>query len=610
MVNSLRHRGPDDEGTYVEGGVGLGHNRLSIIDLSPRGHQPMFDETRTSCIVFNGEIYNFRSLRQQLASLGVRFRTESDTEVILAAYRHYGVECVAQMSGMFAFAIWDSVKRTLFLARDRLGKKPLFFHASNDRFAFSSEPKALLQLRWIQRDLDPAAVREFLMLQYVPGPMSIYRSIRRLLPGHHLLVHVAEDRLMYEESEYWRAPVTLVDTRANEADIIQKVHQLLEESVGLRLVSDVEVGVLLSGGLDSSLVVALATALAGKPLKTFSVSFKGSTLDESMFAAGVARQLGTQHHELEANDVTSELFVGIIDHLDEPFADPACIPTYMVASLASRYVKVVLSGEGADEVFGGYSYYAWERILGPVFKLPLSVRRRLARMMSGLVSPLFGKSVASRIDSVFASERYRSSTRWTSVFNESDLSVVLSKEWLTAVGCANGPSRLQRLYEKIEAMAAVDKAMMMDLGLWLPDDLLVKMDMMSMAHSLEARTPYLDHNLVEYVTGLEGKMKMKGFRSKRILKEVARRYLPDRVVERRKHGFEVPILTWMQGPLRELCEESFSREQLKKAEIFNVDAVQRLWVSGLNNPRAINPRRLWSIFILTQWLQRHQTRHN
>lgn len=606
MMSAMRHRGPDDHGMYVDGSVGLGHNRLSIIDLSANGHQPMFDEAHASCIVFNGEVYNFQLLRDELRARGYSFRSKTDTEVILAAYNEFGFECVKKFRGMFAFAIWDPKKRILFMARDRLGKKPLYFFSSDSQFAFASELKALFRLDWVPKTLDPVALHEFLTLQYVPGPRTMYQGISKLLPGHYLVVQISDDGLAYEEKQYWEPSNAHNGENPDDSEASARVIHLLEESIKLRLLSDVEVGVLLSGGLDSSLIVAIASQLNSKPMKTFSVRFKDESLNENEFATDVANMFGTDHYSLIADEVSPDLFLKVIEHLDEPLADPACVPLYMIASLASQHVKVVLSGEGADELFGGYPYYVHEKMFAPVLEVPLKIRMALASFTGTFSGPLVGAQRAARLEKVLSSDKQLGSVRWSSVFTGEDIGAILSSDFLKQANGALSMKRIMDLFEGSKKRSLIEKTMEVDLKVWLPDDLLMKVDKMTMAHSVEARTPYLDHFLVEYVLGLNVSKKIRGLQTKVILKQVAKRYLPDSIIKRKKHGFEVPIASWMLNNFRELCEQTFDRQQLKRFGVFNAEVVEQEWSSLKRNGVTTNPRRLWLLFCFSQWMEQYR----
>lgn len=602
MTSSLRHRGPDDEGIFVDGCIGLGHNRLSIIDLSSRGHQPMFNESGSLCIVFNGEIYNFKALRGDLLKKGVSFRSNSDTEVVLALYQEYGPDCLAKLNGMFALAIWDVKRKSLFLARDRLGKKPVYYYGSENQLAFASEIQALTGLQWVPRKLDQLSLRQYLLLQYIPGPRTIYDGIYRLLPGQSLIAEVKNNRINIVLKDYWRCAQPGTSHFSSAEEVSEKTEALLRESVKLRLVSDVEVGILLSGGLDSSLLVALAAQETGSTLKTFSVRFDDEAIDESDFASLVAKKFGTDHFTLKADTVTSDLILEIFNHLDEPLADPACIPTYMISSFASNHVKVVLSGEGADEIFGGYPFYLHEIVAGPFLSMPKLFRKLVSGPLATLAIPFLGPNRSTRLRKVFSNDTMCGSVRWTSVFEQYEQDSILSPD--VPHSEIDWPSFLKKITD-MSGYTPLERAMSLDLRMWLPDDLLMKVDKMTMAHSLEARNPYLDYRLVEYVAGLSGDIKIPRFKTKAILKNIAKDVLPGNILNRKKHGFEVPLLSWMRNNLRDICEESFSRDHLRNVGIFDAREVEKLWSAAKKNPRSVNARKLWTIFCFSLWMEQH-----
>jgi asparagine synthase (glutamine-hydrolysing) len=592
MTSAMAHRGPDDAGAWVRGQAGLGHRRLSILDLSPLGHQPMWSADGRRVIVFNGEIYNFERIGSDLVRAGHRFRSRCDTEVILAAYEEYGTGCLERLRGMFSLAIWDDNDRTLFVARDRLGKKPLYYYADGTRFAFASELGALLRLPWLPSDLDLHAVSSYFALQYVPGPRTIYRHVRKLQPGHFLTVREFGARHRIER--YWRPGCG----GGTDTDPIRTLGGLLEESVALRLIADVPVGVLLSGGLDSSLITALAARQSPRRVQTFSVTFPHKKLDESSYAELVARHAGTDHHAISADEATPDVLCAVVEHLDEPLADPAAVPTYVIARLAARHVKVVLTGEGADELFGGYRHYRWERLAAPALGLPPGVRRAAARL---LVRSSGQRSLTDRIIKVLDSRTEASVARWVTVFGADDRRRCFSREFQVVT---DGVDPLAPIYDIVGGSDSDDgrgRALALDLQSWLPDDLLMKVDKMSMANSLEARAPYLDQVLVEYVLSCRPTLKFSAFRSKILLKRLGLRYLPPEIVNRRKHGFEVPVASWLLGNFRDLAEECFRISVLKEIGLFEPDAVRAEWTRLTSGDPSASPRRLWTLFSFIQW---------
>jgi len=601
MVNAMQHRGPDDQGIWCNQYIGLGHNRLSIIDLSSAGHQPMVSEGKHSVIVFNGEIYNFREIRASLEKKGYVFQSKTDTEVVLNAYQQHDVGCLDLLEGMFAFAIWATDKRVLFLARDRLGKKPLYYYYDGQKFAFSSEIKALLQLEWVPRELDLAAIKEYLTLQYIPAPNTVFRKISKLLPGHFLKVKRENDHLSLSESCYWDLSEKKPFSATDNSTILEEAEQLLIHSVKKRLIADVEIGVLLSGGIDSSLIASIAQKQSPRPLKTFSVKFDDSSLSEEKYSRLVTKELNTDHYELVADEVTPDMLFKVIDQIDEPMADPACIPTYMIASLASKHVKVVLSGEGADEIFGGYSHYLHEKLFAPLLRFSPAVRDAIA---SGLVALPLKTRAVKRLSQVFRSSPDIGLNRWVQVFSEHDVKAYCSDNYYVNVQDHNPFEAIQAIYRSSTKKSLLEKGIKADIKTWLPEDLLMKVDKMTMAHSLEARTPYLDNKLVEFVTGLDIEYKISSMQTKNLLKRIAKKYLPDIIIYRPKQGFEVPLETWLLENFRDIAEEFFDKEKLQDTGLFNPDTVAHDWIFLKQNRKALYPRRLWLIFFIMVWLHR------
>ena len=602
MTEALRHRGPDDSGIHIEERVALGHRRLSIIDLSPLGHQPMFSADRRLCIVFNGEIYNFQELRDRLVSKGHSFLSNSDTEVILAAYREYGPDCLAHLQGMFAFAIWDRANETLFAARDRLGKKPLYYYADGRSLVFASELRSLMRLRWISLELDLNALDSYFALQYIPGPRTVFRRISKLQPGHFLLAR--DFGRQWHVQRYWHPERRL----ERDPDSLERARNLIEDSVKRRLVADVEIGVLLSGGLDSSLITAIAARRSGKKLKTFSVGFSDERLNELACAERVARLFETDHHAIVADDVTPGTLADVIDHLDEPLGDPACIPTYLVAQFAARHVKVVLSGEGADELFGGYRYYPLERMFAAVSYVPEEVRHALGWLLA--TRPLvYWLSFADRLSRALQSRPEASVARWVTVFGSRERQRYFSDDFLAATRCADPLSPIYEVFAQCGKKDLPSRGLEVDLRTWLPDDLLMKVDKMTMANSLEARAPFLDQRLAEYMMACSTRVKFGATSTKLLLKRLALQYLPIEVTRRRKHGFEVPIAAWMRRNFREAAEECFSARALREVGLFKSDEIRCEWSRFVSSEAPVAPRRMWTMFAFMQWHRHHLGRN-
>ncbi len=575
----VRHRGPDDHGTYVRGNAGLGFNRLSIIDLSG-GHQPMANEDETVWIVFNGEIYNFESLHRDLVARGHVFRTRSDTEAIVHAWEEYGEKCVEQLRGMFAFAIWDERRRVLFVARDRLGIKPLYYYADEDRFAFASELKSLLEVPGMPRELDTAALGEYLRRRYVIAPHTILKSARKLPPGHTLTV----TEKGFTSKQYWDLPLE-EPSDISEPEALAKTSALFEEALRLHLVADVPLGAFLSGGLDSSCVVALMAKLGVADIKTFSIGYD-SAESELPYARMVADHFHTDHHELRLTPVAfREILPKIVWFMDEPVGDTASVPLYYLAQFARRHVTVALSGEGSDELFGGYPIYrrmlAYER----VNQLPLA--QPVGRMLAAVA----GDTKLSKY-----AEMLGHPLEW----RYGGVGGLFSARQVHRLYLAADPSlnSVAAAYGNCGHLPALQRMSYVDLKTWLPDDLLVKADRMSMAHSLELRVPFLDHHLVEFAARLPRKLKIRGGVTKYLLKKWAEPLLPRDIIYRPKKGFPVPTKTWFRNDLSGFARETLldsagvSRQFLSTAELEHLLDMHE---------REDRSEQIYSLLVLDHW---------
>ncbi|HWF08954.1 MAG TPA: asparagine synthase (glutamine-hydrolyzing) [Bryobacteraceae bacterium] len=591
MSASLGHRGPDDEGSFVEGRAGLGFRRLSIIDLSG-GHQPIFNEDGSAAIVFNGEIYNYRDLAVELSTAGHVFSTRSDTETILHAWEQYGENCVDHLRGMFAFAIWDRARRRLLLARDRLGIKPLYYYR-NDRFlAFASEIKALLEIPGIPREVDPEALDMYLSLRYVPGPRTMFRNIFRLQPGHLLTLDGSGVRI----KKYW--DVTYPE--GNPAEDPERFRALLDESVRMRLVAEVPLGVFLSGGLDSSAILAtMHKAVGSAGIKTFSVGYDttGAQVEEANefdYARLAAKTFGADHHEYRLTAAEFQNFVpDLVWHLDEPMADPSCIPLYFISKLAREHVTVILSGEGADEILAGYGIYprmlALERMNRSVPALD-----RMAPWLAR-VTPSEAVRRYIRMSGQSLDRRYRGVCRGITLETRAALigmdRVRHSEEQLQTI--------FGGYFSRVPGAAPLNRMLYADAKVWLPDDLLNKADKMTMATSLELRVPFLDHKLVEYAATLPLSAKLGGKGGKTILRNAMRGTLPNDIIDRPKKGFPVPIKSWLAGPLRD-----FARDNLLPAESACNRYMDRTAVTKIveEHGRGLDrSQEMWTLLVFEFW---------
>jgi len=598
LAATLSHRGPDGEGVWTDRNVGLGHRRLAIIDLRTVAGQPMCNEDGSIWITFNGEIYNFQELRQVLQTKGHIFRTQSDTEVIVHAYEEYGRACVEQLRGMFAFAIWDARRETLFLARDRVGKKPLYYFLSHDRFLFASEIKALLVDKAVPRVPDPLAIDHFLALQYIPAPLTAFRGVRKLPAAHWL--ELRQGRI--EMGRYWELRFT-PKTQITMPDAIAELRDRFAEAVQLRLVSDVPLGAFLSGGVDSSAVVVSMAQQSERPVKTFSVGFEDAAFDERSFARLVSERYGTEHTELVVKAPVADLLPRMVWHYDEPFGDASAIPTYAISELTRQHVTVVLNGDGADESFAGYDWYIMARRLRRGDLIPLWLRQRLADCLQRLPrqwrqhQPL---RKLSRLAAVMAKEPARRHARWPRSFAPEDRWDMYTAEHQTAL-VGSDPERLfVDVFARTNAEDCTDAALDTDVNLYLADDLLVKMDRATMAHALEARSPFLDHKLMEFVASLPVEFKLLGMQKKRLLKAALRGQLPDVVLDRSKMGFSVPLARWFREDLREMAHDVLLAPRAMQRGYFQPHTVANLLDAHCRG-ESNHAEHLWDLLMLELW---------
>jgi asparagine synthase (glutamine-hydrolysing) len=602
MGEIMAYRGPDGEGVWCDGNVGLGHRRLAIIDLSDVASQPMCNEDGTVWITFNGEIYNFQELRKDLEERGHIFRTHSDTEAIVHAYEEYGRGCLEKLRGMFAFAIWDGRTRTLFIARDRVGKKPLFYFLGRDRFLFASEIKALLIDEMVPRDPDPIAIDHFLALGYVPGPRTAFTGIRKLPAAHWL--EIRDGRI--ETDRYWRLRYTPKRKICME-DAVSELRSRLAEAVRLRLVSDVPLGAFLSGGVDSSAVVIQMAEAMDRPVRTFSVGFGDASFDERPFARQVAERYATDHTELVVEAPVTDILSRLVWHYDEPFGDCSAVPSYAISQLTRQHVTVVLNGDGADETFGGYDWYKMDRVINRGTMLPLWLRTQLARAMQSLptkwlqVSPV--KKIA-RLAEVLALPPARRYVQWIEHFGpraRQRLYTATFNEDIEGTKESDPDALFASTFHEIDADEWLDTILGADINLYLVDDLLVKMDRATMANSLEARSPFLDHELMEFVASLPVTFKQAWGHKKRILKASLRGRVSNELLDRPKMGFGVPLARWFRTDLREMVHDillsarALERGYFKESEVKNILE---------DRAGADNGTKLWDLLMLELW---HQT---
>ena len=600
MGRRLRHRGPDDYGIYVNGHVGLAHQRLSVLDLSPAGHQPMANEDGTVWIVFNGEIYNFEELRAALRSRH-SFRSRTDTEVILHLYEEHGLRCMSMLRGMFAFAIWDEPAQRLVLARDRLGKKPLFYTVEEDSLSFASELKALL-VDGTAPATDLLALHHYLTFQYIPAPMTIYQGIRKLLPGRVL---VYEDGKV-TESTYWSLDYNQKLNGWTEGDYREEFASLLRESVRLRLVSDVPLGAFLSGGVDSSSVVALMSQLSTQPVQTFSIGFKEEDFNELPYAREVAQRFGTDHHEFVVEPSAVEILPTLVRVYDEPYADSSAIPTYYLSQLSRQFVTVALNGDGGDELLAGYPRYGFSQLdrliarMLPVSEGPRVIRERILGLLARLPSNFPGLSVLrTRLERLLApfSLTYLSRICY---FYPAEKEWLYTQDLSKVAKAHDSYDVLVRWFEEARTSELLDQLLCVDTRSYLPDDLLVKVDRATMAHGLEARSPFLDHRLVEFAASLPVNLKVRRGESKYLLKAVMRDVLPDRILDREKMGFGVPIARWFRTDCREFLRDILLSDRCLGRGYFRPERV-RLMVEKHQRAEVDYGSRLYALLMLELW---------
>ena len=572
MLTSIRHRGPDEEGTYVDAGLGLGSRRLSIIDLSG-GTQPIYNEDRSVIVVFNGEIYNYRELRSGLESRGHRLATSSDTEVIVHLYEEAGDDCVRELRGMFAFALWDTRRQRLLLARDRLGIKPLYYADHRGQLVFGSEIKALLQHPAIEARPNAEALGHFLSLKYVPAPQTMFDGIHALPPGTVLVC----DEHGPKVHSYWHLRFAQGGHASrSQASYEDELASLLRESVKLHLVSDVPFGAFLSGGIDSSTIVALMSDLLSAPIKTFSVGFDGdgAAFSELPYARLVAERYGTDHHEIvvSGRDLV-ERAETVVWHLDQPIADPATLANYMVSELARRHVKMVLTGEGGDELFAGYARHAGDK-LSPLFR-PLPAALKAAALAVALRLPRLQRPKLA-LHALCQPDETSRLVNWFPLFSPDMKSALLTDDFKAELDGSSTARVFADCLARTDATDPLSRMLFIDTSLWLPDDLLARGDKTSMAASIEARVPLLDHKLVEFAASVPAHLKVKGFTRKYLLKRVARSLLPPQIISRKKQGFPVPLSVWFRKEARSFVRDVLSPAAVRRRGVFSPRYVQAL----------------------------------
>jgi asparagine synthase (glutamine-hydrolysing) len=599
MCDLIRHRGPDGQYVWTSGDLGLGHRRLAVIDLSHEADQPFHSTDGRFTIVFNGEIYNFQDLRQDLQARGYQFRTKSDTEVIIEAYREYGLGALSRLRGMFAFAIWDSARRILFAARDCAGKKPFYYRLDADGFAFASEPKAFHAEPGFVAEADPDALYHYLSHQFVPSPSSAFRGLARLPAGHFL---VADERGV-RTGRYWSLKYSpkhaWTDAQAEE-----EVLDRLRKATRLRMISDVPLGAFLSGGVDSSLIVALMAEAGSGPVKTFSIGFREFSYDELPYARIVAKRFGTEHHEAVVRPDAVSVLPKLVWHYNEPFADSSAVPSFYLAEMTRRHVTVALNGDGGDENFAGYERYLAGVLAQRIALVPAPVRRSVARAVQAV--PVGAtRSTRARIVRFLSAAgdtaelRY---ARWMFHFSDEQKRKLCTPDFLARVGDRETSRQLAATFIGADGEGLLDALLRSDVGSYLVDDLLVKMDIATMAFGLEGRSPLLDRDVMECAARLPERFKLRGREKKYLLRRIARRFLPAEVIDRPKMGFAVPIDRWFRNELKEMANDLLLGASLRQRGYFNMPFIERILKEHQTGVRNWHPQ-LWNLLMFELWHQ-------
>ncbi len=604
MRDSLLHRGPDSAGVYIAGNIGLGHRRLSIIDLAS-GYQPVHNEDSTIWITFNGEIYNYKDLTVDLEAKGHRFYTKSDTEILVHLYEEYGEDMLSRINGMFAFCIWDQNKEEMFLARDRIGKKPLFYTINSDVFIFASEIKALLKYPSISREIDFLSVSKYLTYEYVPAPHSIFKEIKKLKPGHFMIMSISKKRL--DIKKYWEIPLSDEAISFKSEDVLaEELVELLRDSVRLRLISDVPLGIFLSGGIDSSLITALASEMSHK-VKTFTICFNDKSFDESYYADRIASTFCTEHHS-EVLDMTGAftLLPRIIEYLDEPLGDPSIIPTFLLSQFTSQNVKVALGGDGGDELFAGYPTYQAFKLIHYYNIFPKELRAFIHRIAAML--PVSHKNISFdfKIKQLLRGAGVSQEIMfflWMGSFNEAEKKKLFVPDIYETIKNENPFEDLFSYIKESNLQKNLERALFLSTKLYLQDDILVKVDRASMANSLEVRAPFLDYKFVEFAAKLPTSYKLNRLKTKYLLKRASSHILPKDIINRPKKGFGIPVAKWICKDMTGFFEEYLGEDRIRRDGIFDHVFIKELLNEHLTKEKD-NRKLLWTLLIFQMWKDR------
>jgi asparagine synthase (glutamine-hydrolysing) len=598
MCRTITHRGPDEQGTIVKDRAALGMRRLSIIDLKS-GQQPIFDCSGNLAIVFNGEIYNYQTLKKDLEQRGHKFKTNSDTETIVHAYEEFGADCLKYLRGMFAFAIYDFAQESLFIARDRVGKKPLFFSkTANGNFVFGSELKVLIEHGEISKEVDYSALDSYLTFGYVPEEFCIFKQVEKLAPGHFLTYKNGE----IKTQKYWDFTYSGAPEIKTEAEYIEILREKLKESVKIRLLSEVPLGAFLSGGVDSSAIVAMMSQISNTPVKTFSIGFNEDSYNELKYARIAAKHFETEHHEFVVTPDLVEIVDDLVWHFDEPFADSSALPTFMVAKMARDYVTVVLSGDGGDELFAGYTRYVTDQKRRGFANLPKFVRQNVLRKIGeNLPHGAKGKNFLynTSLDPV---DRYIDSVSYFGNLNRNELYSANFRRKLNG-DFGKASNMFREIADSVASDNAVDKLLYLDSKTYLPSDILTKVDRMTMATSLEARVPLLDHELIEFVQKIPAEMKLKGTETKYIFKKALEGIVPQEILYREKQGFGVPINEWINAQLKSRIHETLLEKKTLERGYFEGKYIKTL-LDEHSKKRRDHSHSLWILWMLELWHRR------
>ncbi len=605
MGKTLVHRGPDDSGHLTSRYAALGHRRLSIIDLSEHGRQPMSNEDGSVWIVFNGEIYNFQDHIETLKAKGHRFRSHSDTEVILHLYEEEGIACLDKLNGMFAFVLWDKKKDEIYLARDRAGIKPLHYAEVGGQIVFASEIKALLKHPAVSRQIDLEALNEYLSFEYVPAPRSIFADIKKLLPAHFIRVRNGKKKL----ERYWRPSYTASAIRRSEEEYSEEFHEILKRSVKRHLISDVPLGVFLSGGVDSSSVCALMREITPGNIKSFNITFNEASFDESVHSRRVAEHLGTEHHS-RALDVQKalDLIPETMNYLDEPLGDASFIPTFLLSRFTREHVTVSLSGDGPDELFAGYPTYSAHRAALFYERLPRSLKRGIEWMIGRLPVSSANLSFEYQLKKMLAgmseSSPVRRNYAWLGSFGASDKAGLLSPQVAAALRGSNEYQAAEDYFASCASTDFLEKLLYCDQRFYMQDDILVKVDRASMASSLEARVPFLDREVLDFAARLPSSLKLKHLTTKYLLKKTMKGRLPADILHRKKKGFGIPLAQWFRSQLKPLLLEKFEEGKIHREGIFEPSAVTRLLREHFENKKD-NRKQIYTLLNFELWHEKY-----